>query len=74
MNKIKKYAIYAWILLQATVIAYLWTVLGVCAFFPDANINDYIQWEWWILFFTLDLWTYKFFGKQNIGTDKMPTN
>jgi len=61
MNKFKKFAIYAWVFLQILVIAYLWIIMILSAFSPGKSLGDYIHWEWWVMLFTLDLWTAKFF-------------
>lgn len=61
MHKIKHYASTAWLVLQVIVIAYLWTVLAITAFYDDVRVTDYIRLEWWITFFMLDLWTARIF-------------
>jgi hypothetical protein len=68
MNKFKKIAIYTWIAVQVVIMIWLWGILLYTAF-TNQNLPGFIHWEWWVFFFTLDLWSAKFYKELNKATE-----
>lgn len=64
MKNLKKFLVIAFIAMQILVIIYLWSKL-IYSIFASIPIGDLLDWQWWIFFFALDLWTAKFFAEKN---------
>lgn len=64
MKNLKKFFLFVFIAIQILAIFGLWGT-AIYSAFTHKPISDYIDWQWWVFFFTLDLWTAKFFAEKN---------
>jgi len=69
MKNIKKFFVGAFITIQVIALIYLWGLIIYCPF-THTPISNLIDWQWWIFFFTLDLWTAKFLAEKKGITHK----
>jgi len=60
----KKIIFFSWLFFQLLAIVYLWVIL-IITVFTQKSISEMINWEWWLLFIAVDLWSTKFFHGWN---------
>jgi len=54
----KKFLIIGWVAFQVIIVVYLWVCLGI-SIFTSNHITEIIDYNWWLFFFVLELWTTK---------------